>query len=194
MSMAGRVVVRRVPVSRTIDRHNLAKASFMPLYTLLMPVLLASAVPATQTTAEPSGSTWLNRQMLALYERTAENGWQTTPTGLRWRRVKGDGSGRHPTVEDTITVHYVGTFVDGTEFDNSIKRGEPATFPLGNLIAGWRESAPLAGIGDTIEIAIPHQLAYGPEGKDRRGKHVVPGGATLLFTIQLIDIPAPATP
>lgn len=170
----------------------------MPLFTLLMPALLAGAAPAAggaaQTATEPSGAAWLNRQMLALYERKAENGWQTTPTGLRWRRVKGDGSGRHPAVEDTITVHYVGTFVDGTEFDNSIARGEPATFSLKNLIAGWREGASLAGVGDTIEIAIPHQLAYGPEGKDRRGKHVVPGGATLLFTIQLIDIPAPATP
>ena len=85
-----------------------------------------------------------------------------------------------------MTIHYVGTFIDGTEFDSSVRRGEPATFPLGRLIRGWQEGVPMMGVGDRYAFAIPYNLAYGPVG---RGP--IPGGATLLFTIELIGI-APA--
>ncbi|HWH21914.1 MAG TPA: FKBP-type peptidyl-prolyl cis-trans isomerase, partial [Allosphingosinicella sp.] len=81
--------------------------------------------------------------------------------------------------------HYTGRFIDGGVFDSSVQRGEPATFPLPRLIKGWQEGVPLMEVGDTFEFAIPYNLAYGPVG---RGP--IPGGATLLFTIELIDIPA----
>lgn len=100
-----------------------------------------------------------------------------------WRRVKGDGSGARPTVQDTVTLHYAGSLVDGTEFDSSYTRGTPATFPLGRLIPAWQMAVPQMGVGDTIEIAVPSSLGYGP-----RGKGPIPGGATLLFTIELIGI------
>ena len=126
---------------------------------------------------------WHNRQMLALAERQASDGWGYLPGGLLWRRVAGDGAGVRPTVDDTVTLHYVGTLVDGTEFDSSVRRGQPATFPLRSLIPAWQLAVPMMGVGDTIEIATPADLAYGPIG---RGP--IPGGATLLFRIELLGI------
>jgi FKBP-type peptidyl-prolyl cis-trans isomerase FkpA len=128
----------------------------------------------------------LNRQLGYLYALSPADGWRQTASGLRFRRVAGDGSGAHPRVTDTVTIHYAGRFIDGAEFDSSIARGEPATFPLGRLIRGWQEGVPLMGVGDRYEFAIPYHLAYGPAG---RGP--IPGGATLVFTIELIAI-APA--
>ncbi len=110
-------------------------------------------------------------------------GWHRTVSGLRYRKVSGTANGPRPTVNDTVTIHYVGSFIDGTEFDSPVARGEPATFPLGNLIRGWQEGVPMMAVGDRYEFAIPYTLAYGPNG---RGP--IPGGATLLFTIDLIAI------
>ncbi|MBA3677975.1 MAG: FKBP-type peptidyl-prolyl cis-trans isomerase [Sphingosinicella sp.] len=128
-----------------------------------------------------------NRQFLYLYELKTSDGWSSTASGLRYRRVKaGEGTAR-PGPTDTVTIHYAGRFIDGKEFDSSITRGEPATFPLPRLIKGWQEGVPLMEVGDTYEFAIPYHLAYGPKGKGP-----IPGGATLLFTIELIAIPAPS--
>lgn len=113
-------------------------------------------------------------------------GWRRTLSGLRYRRISGTGRGAHPAVSDTVTIHYVGRFIDGTEFDSSVARNEPATFPLNRLIRGWQEGVPLMGVGDRYEFAIPYNLAYGYNG---RGP--IPGGATLLFTIDLIAIAPP---
>lgn len=126
---------------------------------------------------------WHMAQQQALASRTMAEGWSWLPGGVLWRRVKGDGSGAHPTVDDSVTVHYVGTFVDGETFDSSRERGQPATFPLGGLIKAWQEAIPMAGVGDTIELAIPAAMAYGPVG---RGP--IPGDATLLFEIELLGI------
>ena len=148
-----------------------------------------AAVPATvngQETAAPDLSqdtAWHNRQMLALAERHAAKGWYATPSGLRWRRIAGNGSGARPGATDRVTVHYTGTFTDGAEFDSSVKRGEPAAFPLNRVIKGWQEGVQLMGVGDKVEFAIPQELAYGPVG---RGP--IPGGATLLFTVELLGI------
>ena len=113
-------------------------------------------------------------------------GWRRTPSGLRYRKLSGTGRGAHPAVTDTVTIHYVGRFIVGTEFDSSVARNEPATFPLNRLIRGWQEGVPLMGVGDRYEFAIPYNLAYGYNG---RGP--IPGGATLLFTIDLIAIAPP---
>ncbi|MEQ8310286.1 MAG: FKBP-type peptidyl-prolyl cis-trans isomerase [Sphingopyxis sp.] len=143
----------------------------------------ASAQPAEAPATE--GTAWLNKQMAALAGRHGADGWRVTPSGLRWRRVAGDGSGARPGPADRVTVHYVGTFADGREFDSSIRRGEPATFPLNRVIAGWQEGVQLMHVGDKVEFAIPWQLGYGPDGKGR-----IPGGATLLFTVELLAIDA----
>lgn len=126
---------------------------------------------------------WHSAQQAYLAGLEPADGWQPMVGGLKWRRVKGDGSGRHPTVEDTVTVHYAGRFIDGQGFDSSYDRGEPATFPLGRLVKAWQMAIPQMGVGDTIEIAAPADLAYGPTGKGP-----IPGGATLLFTVELLGI------
>lgn len=128
---------------------------------------------------------WHNNQMRALAERHGGAGWNVAKSGLRWRLVAGDGSGRHPGPTDRVAVHYVGTFADGTEFDSSIKRGVPAVFPLNRVIPGWTEGVQLMGVGDKVEFAIPAEIGYGPNG---RGP--IPGGATLLFTVELLGIEA----
>ena len=127
-----------------------------------------------------------NRQHLYLYSLDPADGWRTTASGLRYRKVSGSAVGPRPAPTDTVTIHYVGRFITGEEFDSSVGRGEPATFPLPRLIRGWQEGVPLMSVGDRYEFAIPWSLAYGPVG---RGS--IPGGATLLFTIDLIAIAPP---
>ena len=135
------------------------------------------AAPSSQDAA------WHNRQSLALASRQASDGWGWLPGGVLWRRIAGDGAGAHPTVRDTVTLHYAGTLVDGTEFDSSYAREQPATFPLRALIRAWQLAVPQMGVGDTIEIAVPSSMGYGPAGSGP-----IPGGATLLFKIELLGI------
>jgi FKBP-type peptidyl-prolyl cis-trans isomerase FkpA len=129
---------------------------------------------------------WHNAQQAYLAALKPADGWRYLPGGLKWRRLAGDGSGAKPTVDDIVTVHYAGTFTDGTTFDSSFDRGEPATFPLGRLIKAWQLAIPEMGVGDTIELAAPALLAYGPTGTGP-----IPGGATLLFKVQLLAIVEP---
>ena len=143
------------------------------------------ALAQDQAAGPSQDAAWHNAQQLALASRQATEGWQWMEGGLLWRRVSGDGSGKRPTLNDTVTLHYAGTLVDGTEFDSSYRRNEPATFPLRALIRAWQMAVPQMGVGDTIEIAAPATLAYGPIG---RGP--IPGGATLLFKIELLGIPS----
>jgi FKBP-type peptidyl-prolyl cis-trans isomerase len=148
---------------------------------------LLSTLPtaALGQTAPSQDSAWHNQQALALASRQASDGWMWMEGGLLWRRVTGDGSGAHPSIDDTVRLQYAGTLTDGTEFDSSYRRGEPATFPLRGLIPAWQLAVPHMGVGDTFEIAAPAMLAYGPYG---RGP--IPGGATLLFKIELLGIPS----
>ncbi len=127
-----------------------------------------------------------NRQLLYLYNLKPADGWSQSASGLRYRKVKEGAGGPRPAATDVVTIHYTGRFIDGSEFDSSVARGEPATFPLPRLIKGWQEGVPLMSVGDTYEFAIPWHLAYGPAGKGP-----IPGGATLLFTIELIALPKP---
>ncbi|MFA6219987.1 MAG: FKBP-type peptidyl-prolyl cis-trans isomerase [Erythrobacter sp.] len=126
---------------------------------------------------------WMSAQQAYLAGLRPVDGWRYIEGGLRWRYLEYKGSQVKPDVADTVTVHYAETFIDGETFDSSFDRGEPATFPLGRLIEGWQLAIPQMGVGDTIEVAIPAQLAYGPQGKGP-----IPGGATLLFKVQLLGI------
>ena len=163
----------------------------MRLPVALALLLLPAAAAAQEAPAQPAPDTdWHNAQMLARWSLRAEDGWRTTASGLRFRQVRsGEPGAPRPTPEDTVTIHYVGTFIDGREFDSSVARGEPATFPLPRLIRGWQEGVPLMAVGDRFEFAIPGHLAYGP-----RGRGPIPGGATLLFTIDLLGIEGRPTP
>ena len=157
--------------------------------TILLPLAaIAIAAPAAAQDA-PAEDTrtiaWHNQQQAALHSRTAADGWYRLEDGVMFRRIAGDGTGPAPTVADEITIHYTGSFIDGEVFDSSVERGEPATFPLSRLVQGWQIAIPYMGVGDTAEIAIPAEAAYGLDG---RGP--IPGGATLLFTIELLGIPS----
>ncbi|MCK4343085.1 MAG: FKBP-type peptidyl-prolyl cis-trans isomerase [Phycisphaerae bacterium] len=94
-----------------------------------------------------------------------------------------EGDGPAPTADDTVEVHYVGTFLDGKEFDSSVKRGQPATFPLRGVIKGWTEGVALMKVGGKCKLICPPDLAYG-EG-DRPG---IPPSSTLVFDIELLSI------
>jgi FKBP-type peptidyl-prolyl cis-trans isomerase len=145
-------------------------------------IALAAAQEPPAPAPNPANADYHFRYLNGLDPR---QGWRRTASGLRYRRLSGTGAGRHPAVTDTVTIHYAGRFIDGTEFDSSVARGQPATFPLGRLIRGWQEGVPMMGVGDRYEFAVPYTLAYGYNG---RGP--IPGGATLIFTIELIAIPA----
>ena len=106
-----------------------------------------------------------------------------TDSGLQYEVLQA-AEGAKPTLEDTVTVHYVGTLLDGTEFDSSIARGEPASFPLKGVIPGWTEGLQLMNVGSKFKFAIPSELAYGERGA---GQAIGPG-ATLIFEVELLEI------
>ena len=108
-------------------------------------------------------------------------GVTTTASGLQYRVVT-QGTGKKPTAAETVTVHYKGTLVDGTEFDSSYKRGQPATFPVSGVIPGWTEALQLMPIGSKYELAIPPALAYGSQGPL--------ANQVLLFEVELLGTAA----
>ena len=108
---------------------------------------------------------------------------QTTASGLQYQVVV-EGTGPRPTAADTVTVNYEGKLVDGTIFDSSYARNQPATFPLSNVIAGWTEGLQLMPVGSTYIFTIPPELGYGSRG----ASGVIPPNATLIFTVELLSI------
>jgi FKBP-type peptidyl-prolyl cis-trans isomerase FklB len=118
-----------------------------------------------------------------LADNAKREGVKTTASGLQYK-VNAPGTGRTPTVNDTVTVHYRGTLVDGTEFDSSYKRGEPATFPVGGVIAGWTEALQLMKEGAKYQLVIPPALAYGDRGPL--------AGQVLIFDVELLGVSAGA--
>ncbi|MEM0968411.1 MAG: FKBP-type peptidyl-prolyl cis-trans isomerase [Verrucomicrobiota bacterium] len=120
-----------------------------------------------------------------LQENKDKEGITTTKSGLQYE-VLTEGTGDQPTPTDQVTVHYTGTLIDGTVFDSSVERGEPASFPLNQVIAGWTEGVGLMKIGAKYRFHIPYFLAYGEEGRPPR----IPPYATLVFEIELLSIGA----
>lgn len=112
----------------------------------------------------------------------APTDFTTTDSGLKYRIMR-KSDGRKPTASQEVKVHYRGWFDDGTEFDSSYQRGEPASFPLNAVIAGWTEGIPLIGEGGMIELEIPSDLGYGP-----RGRPSIPPNARLHFTVELLEV------
>jgi FKBP-type peptidyl-prolyl cis-trans isomerase len=117
-----------------------------------------------------------------LAENKTKEGVKTTASGLQYRVIE-EGEGPSPKAGDTVTVHYRGTFVDGTEFDSSYQRGEPATFPLTGVIPGWTEALQLMKKGSKWVLFIPSELAYGERGAGNR----IPPNSTLIFEVELIS-------
>lgn len=118
----------------------------------------------------------------------AKEGVVTLPSGLQYKILKA-GDGRKPASTDTVTCHYRGTLIDGTEFDSSYTKGEPANFAVTGVIKGWTEALQLMPVGSKWQLTIPSDLAYGPSGRPKIGPN-----STLLFDIELIGIKEPAKP
>ena len=117
----------------------------------------------------------------------SKEGVQTTADGLQYKVIK-EGTGPKPTAAESVTVQYRGTLIDGKEFDSSYKRGQPATFPVGQIIKGWTEALQLMPVGSKWQLFIPSDLAYGDRGA---GPDIGPN-ATLVFDVELLSI-APKT-
>jgi len=122
-----------------------------------------------------------------LAKNKGEKGVKTTASGLQYKVITA-GKGKQPTAEDTVTVNYRGTLIDGTEFDSSYKRNQPATFPVKGVIAGWTEALPLMKEGSKWMLYIPANLAYGERGA---GNMIGPN-STLIFEVELLSIGKPA--
>jgi len=137
--------------------------------------------PPTQATTTETKSKMTGDAFLAANK--SKPGVVTLPDGLQYK-VLTPGSGTQPTDKDTVTVNYAGTLIDGTEFDSSYKRGQPATFPVNGVIAGWTEALQLMKEGSTWELYIPASLAYGEQG----APPIIGPNETLIFKVNLIKV------
>ena len=118
-----------------------------------------------------------------LSENAKKEGVTTLPSGLQYHVLK-EGNGKSPKATDKVVCHYEGMLIDGTMFDSSIQRGEPATFPLNGVIAGWTEGLQLMKEGAKYRFFIPYQLGYGERGAGAS----IPPFATLVFDVELIEV------
>jgi len=113
----------------------------------------------------------------------SKEGVKTTASGLQYKVLK-EGTGPKPKASDTVRTHYRGTLIDGTEFDSSFKRNEPATFPLNGVIPAWTEALQLMPVGSKWQLFAPSELAYGERGA---GQDIGPN-STLIFEVELLSI------
>ena len=118
-----------------------------------------------------------------LADNAKKDGVITTKSGLQYMVMK-EGTGKSPKATDSVKCHYEGFLIDGTVFDSSIQRGEPATFPLGGVIAGWTEGLQLMKEGGKTRFFIPYNLAYGESG----AAGSIPPYAALIFDVELIEV------
>lgn len=118
-----------------------------------------------------------------LAENKGKKGITTLPSGLQYEVVK-EGTGKKPAATDTVSTHYRGTLINGSEFDSSYKRGEPTTFPVNGVIPGWSEALQKMTVGSKWKIFIPSDLAYGAQGAPPR----IGPNSTLIFEVELVEI------
>ena len=117
-----------------------------------------------------------------LEKNKQKDGVMTTESGLQYL-ILSEGRGNNPTLNDNVTVHYHGTLIDGTIFDSSVDRKQPATFPLNGVIPGWQEALQMMSVGSKWKIFIPSELAYGESGAGAIGPN-----STLIFEVELLSI------
>jgi FKBP-type peptidyl-prolyl cis-trans isomerase FklB len=136
---------------------------------------------AKQGEAEAQGAKQAGIDFLA--ENATKEGVTSTPSGLQYEVITA-GTGKSPVATDVVTVHYHGTLIDGTVFDSSVERGEPASFPLNGVIPGWTEGLQLMKEGGKTRFYIPSELAYG----DRAASELIGPSSTLIFDVELIKV------
>ena len=118
-----------------------------------------------------------------LAENAKKEGVKVLPSGLQYKEIT-PGQGKSPKIADNVTTHYKGTLIDGTEFDSSYRRGQPVTFPVSGVIAGWTEALQLMKEGAKWQLFVPSGLAYGERGAGQ----VIGPNATLVFEVELISV------
>ncbi len=145
---------------------------------------------AVQVPTAPTAAASSDPQKAFLEDNLKKPGWKATPSGLEYKVEKeaANPAAPKPAPGSEVTINYEGSLIDGTVFDSSYKRNEPITFPLSQLIPGWQEGVPMMREGQTWTFAIPSDLGYGPRG----APPTIPGGATLLFKIELLKVKTPA--
>lgn len=136
--------------------------------------------------AEAPGA-WAEEQKAYLAENAKNEGVIVTPSGLQYRVLSESGQNDKPHSTDIVQVHYRGSLTDGVEFDSSYNYGEPAEFPLNEVIPGWTEGVQLMSVGDIFEFTIPSELGYGTRGAGDE----IPGHSVLIFEVELLDIIRP---
>lgn len=136
--------------------------------------------------AQAQAQAALDSQKVFLERNKSVEGVIATPSGLQYKYVvkSSDSTAKSPKLTDKVRVHYAGTLLDGTEFDSSIKRGEPLEFPVNAVIQGWQELLTLMKVGEKVEAWIPSNLGYGADG----AAPVIPGNALLVFQVELLGI------
>ena len=122
------------------------------------------------------------KEIAYLEENRQKEGWSTRDSGLQYKVIT-EGTGEKPIRTSKVKVHYEGRLIDGTKFDSSYDRGEPAIFPVSGVIEGWTEALRLMPAGSKYELVIPAKLGYGPQGSAN-----IPPNATLLFTVELLEV------
>jgi FKBP-type peptidyl-prolyl cis-trans isomerase FklB len=146
--------------------------------TLFQKEMMAKQAEKTKMVGEKNkkaGETFLS-------ENSKKDGVVTLKSGLQYKVIT-EGTGKMPKESDTVTTHYRGTLVDGTEFDSSYKRGEPVSFPVNGVIPGWTEALQLMKTGSKWQLFIPSDLAYGENGPEPIGPN-----AALIFDVELISV------
>jgi FKBP-type peptidyl-prolyl cis-trans isomerase FklB len=141
------------------------------------------AVAAAKQQREEQAAKNLAAGEAFLAENAGKEGVKTLPSGLQYQ-VLSEGEGDPPGATDTVTVHYRGTLIDGSEFDSSYGRGEPATFPLDRVIPGWTEGLQLMRPGAKYRLFVPAELGYGERGS---GRNIGPN-STLIFEVELLSV------
>lgn len=125
----------------------------------------------------------VKKSKLFLQENAKRKGVITTKSGLQYKVLADKKTKLRPKSTDKVTVHYKGTLIDGTEFDSSYKRNQPATFRLNQVIRGWTEGLQLMSVGDKVRFYIPSELGYGA-----RGAGTIPPNSTLIFDVELLKV------
>ncbi len=152
----------------------------------MKPEEMQAAMMKMQTDAvakqEAAGKENLAKGQKFLDENKAKANVKTTASGLQYE-VMTEGKGKSPKATDVVQVHYKGTLIDGTEFDSSYTRGEPAEFPLNGVIKGWTEGLQLMKEGGKNKLTVPSELAYGPQGRPG-----IPPNSVLVFEVELLKI------
>jgi len=177
-----------VLMGRSVGQFNLSKHELEVLKKGLTDQLngqkLAVEVETSQPKIRELEQARVSQASTAYLDKAAkEKGVEKTSSGLLYKSLK-DGSGESPKASDTVKVHYKGTLTNGVEFDSSYARNEPAEFPLNRVIACWTEGVQKMKVGGKARLVCPSAIGYGDRGSPPK----IPGGATLVFEVELLDI------